>query len=212
MPLPYLSDEEVARIRGRLPRNNMANLRGETGCSICKLPKDVLESVNAQIRQHLSQRKIGLQIGKHKSIVNRHANRCLPREVATKHGKTLSSFASMSPVICWPAPNGYRYMLSTKTFSSQHEISAAEADALPADKYFRLVLHYSYSPSPTTAHLPLIPQPPQNLSRAEALKLKAIMENRPLPDEPIPDVDEVLAETENVPNPLKPASLHQTDG
>jgi hypothetical protein len=58
-------------------------------CRVCKAPKEVLESINAQLRQKpkpVPMHKIAEACGISKAEIGRHSLQCVPRETLKTHG------------------------------------------------------------------------------------------------------------------------------
>jgi hypothetical protein len=67
-------------------------------CSICSAPPDVLASINSQLKQRVSMKKIAQGCGISKAAIGRHSLKCCNRKIA----ETFKSMKQMHPIICWP--------------------------------------------------------------------------------------------------------------
>lgn len=208
MPGPYLTDEQVNKIRKMQfdrPRKNgkfqklphfgwhsratvgrMASNNGKK-CFHHDLPKEILESLNQQLRNHVSYKKISAQIGFSHSSIWRHNVHCVRAAIVQAHGDKIRSFSQLKPITVWPAlfDNGpQRYFLAGR------EISMAEANSLSPNEYFFLVVRYHRAPhtQPNEIESKIREQPreiaepfslaPGMLTRHEAKQLQQQMESR----------------------------------
>ena len=86
-------------------------------CSICSAPPDVLASINSQLKQRVSMKKIAAASGISKASIGRHSLKCCNRKIA----ETFKSMKQMRPIISWP--DGRAHIQFRDTLLSPAEVN-----------------------------------------------------------------------------------------
>jgi hypothetical protein len=71
-------------------------------CSICSLPPDALAAINSKLRARVKFRDLARESGISKSTLQRHAAKCIEREILNQHKQTAAFDPLYRFHVQWP--------------------------------------------------------------------------------------------------------------